>query len=139
MLIKDMLDALEKFEEIYADLEKRFKEDKEHRWFINYVFMQEKIKDSVKNYLNVIIESINEVQEKYGEIYFSKDMKYHTETALRHSKQIKDQLKELVIIYNANAEYTKIKVQWEITFTPISRKIRDLRGRLLIIKRILGQ
>ena len=139
MLISDLLHALEKFEENILELETKFKEDKEHRWFKNYIFMSEKIKDNVRNFLNPLIEEIKEIQTKYSEIYFSKDIKYHTETALRHAQTIKDQLKELVIMYRDQAEYRQIKVQWEISFGPITRKISDLRGRLLIIKRTLSQ
>jgi len=138
MLVSDLLQALEKFEETLKELESKFREDSNHRWFQNYIFMSEKIKDNVISFLNPLIEGTRDIQEKYKEVYSSKDIKYHTDTALRHAQNIKDQLKELVIMYNSQKEYPKIKVQWEISFGPISRKISDLRGRLLIIRRILN-
>ena len=138
MSIKDLLNSLEKIEELVLDLQSKFKEDPNHRWFQNYIFMSEKIKDIVRTFLNPIIEETRRVQDNYSEIYSTRDMKYHTETALRYCTQIKEHLKDVVDIYSKQEDYTKIKVQWEITFSPVARKIKDLRGRLLIIKRILN-
>ena len=137
MQVSDLLSALEKFELIILELEEKFHDN--HRWFHNYIFMSEKIRGNVRDYLNAIMDEIKEIQEKYQEIYAGKDIKYHTDTALRHSQQIKDQLKELFVMYRDQVDYPKIKVQWEISFSPVKRKINDLRGRLLIIRRVLNQ
>jgi hypothetical protein len=139
MPIQESLEILEKFEERFQELEDKFNEDKNHRWFVNYLFMIEKIRDNVRGYLNRVAEIIDESQEKYGEVYSKKDIKYHTDTAKRYCDSIKDLLRELVVLYNAQEDYNKIKTQWEITFSPLFRKIKDLRGRLLIIKRVLIQ
>jgi hypothetical protein len=137
MDINDTLDYIFRVEREFEDWDRKYKESKDHRWFLSYVFMSERIKTLVKDNLNSISVYLDELKSKLGEFFESKDLPFHIDTAVKYIDEIKSELRNIVHMYNEQQDYTKIRNEWGIVLLKILKLTRDLRGRLLIIKRII--
>lgn len=137
MDINDGLDYLFRLEKEFEDWDKKFKESKDHRWFTSYVFMSERMKTLVKTNLVSISELLTEVKTNLGEHFQSKDLNFHVDTANSYIEGMKKEMKMIITMYAEQQDYAKIRNEWGIVIPQLMKLSRDLRGRLLIIKRII--
>jgi hypothetical protein len=135
---EDLNNYLESFQSEVESWAQRFEEDRNHRWFVNYILMSMKIKEIVRNTILPIQEILKEIEEKYSELYEPKDIKYHLTKANGYSNHIRDLLRKIMQEYQESKEYHQIRLSWTTALPAVLKDTRDLRGRLLIIKRILN-
>lgn len=138
MDIHDSISYLENFSKIINEWNSKFTEDRNHRWFVNFIFMSQKIKDSVRENILPIQEIIKEIKRRYSEVYEKKDINYHIEKAGSYCNHIRDCLREIMKMYLDNEDYGKIRLKWNMALPHVQKDLRDLKGRLLILRRIVS-
>ncbi|MBI5391745.1 hypothetical protein HZB00_01960 [Candidatus Woesearchaeota archaeon] len=135
---KDLKIHIGNFEQEVQEWQKRFEEDKENRWLVNYIFISEKIKANAQTHLDPLYEELEKIKIKYGEMYKQKDLSYHVESAKHYTEYMKNLLKEVYHLYKTQADYTQIKIRWEHTLPSLRRRSLELKRRIEIIDKILS-
>jgi len=136
MDLDDSLDYLFRLEREFEDWDRKYKEAHDHRWFTSYVFMSEKMRNLIKLNITPILELLTEIKTRLGETFEPKDLSFHIDTAATYIENMKKEMKMIITMYSEQQDYAKIRNEWGIVIPQLLKHCRDLRGRLLIIKRI---
>ncbi len=138
MAWRDLKVYLNSFKKEVDEWEKRFQEDKDNRWLVNYIFMREKIKSAAQNHLSPLTEELERIKTTYAEEFQQKDLPYHVDSARHYVTYMKDLLKELHHMYKTEAPYEHIRGRWEHALPSLQRRSGDLLRRIQIIEKILA-
>lgn len=130
---------LESLEKDLRELDERFKKDQNDRWFVNYIFISEKIKERAGINLNPAVKELEMAKGEYAEKYKTKDLQYHADVAINECKLLKEGLRELYDLYKNQEKYERIRGVWSVRFPEFFRRIVHVRERLHILDRILSK
>lgn len=138
MTFSDIQVFLKNFDEEMGILERKFKENTERNLFKCYVPMSDNIRKKARAYVLPLLKELELLSMKYGEKYKMKDIEFHIRHTSDHVNFIKESMKELLDLYESQADYEIISRKWRDLFTNISRRKRLINSRLMLIEKILN-
>lgn len=138
MAFSDIPVFLNSFNEDIESLERRYNTDPNNGILISYIGMNARVKRIITNDLDIALKELELAKARYSEKFKMKDIEFHIQQACENLAFIKHMLKDIIEMYESQAEYSKISEKWKDVFMSVDKRMKIINSRLDLIGKILN-